>query len=257
MVEKFVTFQSRGKLIHGVMHLPENDGQHPCVVVCHGFTGDHIGANRMFVHFARKASAEGLAVLRFDFVGSGDSEGEFETDTHLTGWTQDLGAALDFICTLPGIKSSKVGLLGLSFGASTVVCSAEAQTKARVAALWSPVVRLSDTFRNTILGPHRWEMLLQGKTVKNFYNKGFSLAPAFLEDLAKYDVLRAAKRFRDVPVLIVHGTKDTVVPSEHATELFRELPGPKRIEFLEDDHVFTDRLAKAVSLTLEWFKGAL
>lgn len=211
----------------------------------------------MFVRFSREACSQGFAVLRFDFVGSGNSEGEFDRDTHLTGWTQDLSAALNFVSLQPRIDASKIGLLGLSFGASTVLCAPETGLKARAVVIWSGVVRLHETFRDTILGPDKWDLLLQGKSVKNFYNKGFALAPSFVQDLLKYDVLREATKLRHTPVLIVHGTKDTVVPTDHAKELFHKVPGPKRIEFIEDDHVFTDRLSQAITLTLDWFRSYL
>ncbi|HHV78073.1 MAG TPA: alpha/beta fold hydrolase [Firmicutes bacterium] len=256
-MEKAVQFESRGKRVHGVIHLPEGAGPYPCVIICHGFTGDHIGANRMFVRFSREACSQGLAVLRFDFVGSGDSEGDFDRDTHLTGWIQDLGAALNFVCRQPEIDATRIGLLGLSFGGSTVICAPETGLKGRAVVIWSGVVHLRDSFRDTILGGDKWDLLLQGKSIKNFYNKGFALAPSFVEDLLKYDVLREASRLRKTPILIIHGTKDAVVPSDHAKELFETLPGPKRIEFIGDDHVFTDRLSQATALTVDWFKSHL
>lgn len=209
----------------------------------------------MFVRFSREACSQGLAVFRFDFVGSGDSEGDFETDTHLTGWIQDLGAALSFVCQQSEIDATRIGLLGLSFGGSTVLCAPEASLKARAVVIWSGVVRLRDSFRDTILGADKWDLLLQGKNIKNFYNKGFALAPSFVEDLLKYDVLREASRLRHTPILIIHGTKDVVVPPDHARELFETVPGPKKIELIEDDHVFTDRLSQATTLTVDWFKS--
>ncbi|MDE1450540.1 alpha/beta hydrolase, partial [Bacillus licheniformis] len=49
----------------------------PVIIICHGFVGNRIGVNRLFVKAARRLAAEGYFVLRFDYAGCGESNGEY------------------------------------------------------------------------------------------------------------------------------------------------------------------------------------
>src|SRR5271155_5466123 len=51
------------------------------VILCHGFTGNKIESGRLFVQTARALQQAGISALRFDFMGSGDSSGEFNQMT--------------------------------------------------------------------------------------------------------------------------------------------------------------------------------
>jgi len=51
------------------------------VIFCHGFTGNKAESGRLFVQTARALQKAGINALRFDFMGSGDSSGEFHQMT--------------------------------------------------------------------------------------------------------------------------------------------------------------------------------
>lgn len=207
----------------------------------------------MIVRFARDACKSGFCVLRFDFVGSGDSEGEFAHETHLTGWLEDLNNALNFLAERPEVDPDRLGAVGLSFGGSTVLKSIGPGSQLKALALWSPVVHLEETFRQTILGEETWKRLQARKTVKNFYGTGFSLDPSFAADAAGYDLMAAARTI-SLPVLIIQGTDDVVVNPQHAAQLESALAGVKKLVYIEgDDHVFSNKLDEAIRLTIDWF----
>ena len=129
MKEKFVTFKSCGRNIHGMLHLPEKGKKVPCVVMCHGFTGTRVESHRMFVKTARKLCSEGFAVLRFDFGGSGDSEGDFGDATVLTE-IEDACNAIKFILKEKNVLRDKISLVGFSLGgcvAASIAYKPEAQ----------------------------------------------------------------------------------------------------------------------------------
>ena len=59
------------------------------------------------------------------------------------------------------------------------------------------------------------------------------------------------------PILILHGSADTVVPSTHAYKLYEAAPELKRLELLEGaDHAFSqpEHLEEVIDLSLDWFK---
>ena len=68
---------SRGQRLSAMLHLPvKNEPKRPIVMICHGFTGDKIGMNQMNVKLAVKLEDAGYASVRFDYLGSGDSDGD-------------------------------------------------------------------------------------------------------------------------------------------------------------------------------------
>ena len=249
---------SRGRIV-ALLHLPAGAARKcPAIVFCHGFTGNHIEANRIAVRLGRAAAAAGIALLRFDFVGSGDSDGDFATDTYLSGWMQDLADVLDFARSQERIDGGRVATLGLSFGGATVLCLGTAGGKVRAVGCWAPVVRLVETFRDTILGRDLWEKLLAGEDVRSFYGKGHSLAPAFCADLLKHDVPSAAAKIPPAPVWIAHGDADRVIPVSHARELKEALGQSARLDVYPGaDHVFTQHGEQLIEATLAWAQGAL
>jgi alpha/beta superfamily hydrolase len=105
------------------------------VILCHGFTG-HKGEHwRLFVQTARALQKAGLNALRFDFMGSGDSSGEFNQMSP----NSQIQDTLD-VLKWARRRYQKIALLGLSFGGGTVICAAH-QARPRPDALltWSSV----------------------------------------------------------------------------------------------------------------------
>jgi hypothetical protein len=98
-----------------VLHLPDGRGRAPAVLMCHGFTGHKAEAHRLFVHTARRLMQEGLVVLRFDFLGSGDSEGLFEEMT-IRGEVEDALNALAFLRGHGRVDAARVANAGLLAG---------------------------------------------------------------------------------------------------------------------------------------------
>ena len=117
-IEQSVEFlTSAGKTLRGVLHLPAAAPRDPApaVVLFHGFTGNRMESHWMFVKCSRALAQAGVASLRFDFYGSGESDGEFRQMT-LRGEIADGRAAVAFLRTQKGIDPKRVGLQGLSLG---------------------------------------------------------------------------------------------------------------------------------------------
>lgn len=52
----------------------------PLAVICHGFVGNRIGVDRIFVKAARELAADGYMVIRFDYAGCGESSGNYGSE---------------------------------------------------------------------------------------------------------------------------------------------------------------------------------
>ena len=78
MTERPIVFYNKGQQLNGILHSPVACAALcPAVVFFHGFTGTKVEPHRIFVKTARELAAIGFYALRFDFRGSGDSEGIF------------------------------------------------------------------------------------------------------------------------------------------------------------------------------------
>ncbi len=242
---------SRGKRLSVMIHSPDGAAAAPVVVLCHGFTGDKVGANQLMRNLAQTFEAAGFCAVRFDFAGSGDSEGTFAADTTVAGWQQDLRSVAAWVGkNLPG---RPVYLLGHSLGGLIVLTAGESGVAGRIAI--APVVHAVENFV-TILGSELWAKAVRGETIANFYGKGFTLDAGFTSDLQAggYDPLGAAKAFT-APLLIVHGTADAAVPFAGSEELYAACAAPKELAVLDAaDHVFIGRHHELGATIVNWLQ---
>jgi alpha-beta hydrolase superfamily lysophospholipase len=248
--------ESRGKRLSVMIHRAEGVEKAPVVVLCHGFTGDKVGVNQYILHLAKTIEAAGFTAVRFDFAGSGDSEGEFAEDTIVSGWNEDLRSVVSWISRQPEFKSLPIFLLGHSLGGCVILMYEDKETPIAGRIALAPVMYPVDNFRDTIIGPELWEKALLGKTISNFYNKGFSLNKDFVCDLLEhsYSPLEKAKDYT-APLLIIHGSGDIAVPLKGSQQLYEEYGGEKELLLLENaDHVFTGHTRELQSLIVTWLE---
>lgn len=257
-MEKPVVFKSQGQQIIGVLHMPERrKGKVPAVVFFHGFTGTKIEPHRIFVKMARALASAGIASLRFDFRGSGDSEGDFSKMT-ISGESKDAVEAFRFMRNQPGVDARRVGVLGLSMGGAVAALTLGRDPKIPVAALWSPVVDLADSKKRK-MRPGDREQLRQMGVIDH---GGNAVGRCFLEDLACHNPLKAITKTR-AAVLIVHGDNDETVPvaAAHTYEKALKKAGKAVAKHIVAgaDHTYNSLAweTQVIGLTLEWFRCVL
>jgi hypothetical protein len=228
-MELQVSFDSQGQAVFGVLHLPEK-AESPGIIMCHGFTGSKSEAHRLFVNAARDFCEHGIAVLRFDFRGSGDSAGEFREMT-VSGEIADAGAALDYLASRPEVEADGVGVLGLSLGGCVAACLAGRDGRVKSLVLWAAAAHPE--------GLHeRLKPEFGDREVLDF--SGWGLGRGFLNDLLEVHPLEDAAKYTG-PTLIVHGENDQAVPLSHAHDFEKALGGSKRVRVIAGaDHVFSN-----------------
>lgn len=227
-MEVQISFASQGETVFGVLHLPDKP-RSPGLLMCHGFTGHKAEAHRLFVNAARDLCEHGIAALRFDFHGSGDSAGEFR-DMTISGEIADAGAAMDYLVSRPEVDVDRVGVLGLSLGGCVAACLAGRDKRVKALVLWAATAH-----------PER----IQERLAPDFGSaevldfSGWGLGRGFVEDAPNVRPLADAARYRG-PALIVHGEKDQAVPLSDARDYEEALTGPKTVKVIAgSDHVFS------------------
>ncbi len=250
-------FANEGQRIAGTLHLRDDAGPHPGVVLCHGFTGMRLEAHFLFVKMSGALERAGFASLRFDFRGSGESEGEFRDMTVETE-VSDAVAAVDVFCAMPEIDEKRVGLIGLSLGGFVAACTTGLEARVKSTVLWSAVADLPGTMSRLLGGEAR--RLLEADGYMDI--GGHALGKGFLDRVDVLDPLELITKSSQ-PLLIVHGTADESVPPEHADRFESAARhGGRRVEkFIVEgaDHTYATLKDEqtVIERTVVWFKETL
>jgi len=239
--------------VWGVLHIPKRIPA-PGIVFCHGFTGTRVESHQLFVHAARHLCERGFAVLRFDFRGSGESEGLFQ-DMTISGEIEDLKTALSWFLRRKEVVKDKIWVNGLSLGGVVTVLTVARDPRVKAVSLWSTP---SDFTSFSQVEPGFHHRLLEQGYVD--LSSGYRIGKAFLMDLGKHRVTEAVSKIAPRPLLIVHGKKDDVVPLWHGERLYGAAGEPKEKFFVEGaDHTYKrwDWQWTVIRHTADWFEKNL
>lgn len=274
--EHAIQFEVQGQRIWGMLHLPlEVSEPVPAVLILHGFTGQRMEPHRLFVLFSRLLAQHGIASMRFDFRGSGESEGTFDEMTP-TREIEDVVAAYDFLRSRPEIDASSLGLLGLSMGGMVAALSvAQPSLEFKALSLWAPahpVVWLGPLPRETPV-EHVWAMYKTRANSPEALGLGYDVetdcvdfsgnpvSQGFFEDLLRLEPFQTVTRHNG-PALVVHGTADPSVPFQIGETYAEALESRGDTQFHAVGnglHTFETLAAQreAHAVTLEFFKTHL
>lgn len=225
----------------------------PLLVICHGFIGSKTGVNRLFVKAAREFANDGYRVLRFDYGGCGESEGDYGAGgfDRLLEETQHV---LDFAFGLDGVDPKQVFLLGHSLGGAVALLSAIRDPRVRKLIMWAPVGNpFQDIVR--IVGEKEYS---NSFVLPYIDHEGFALTNRFFRSLADYKPLEDVQNYTG-DVLLLHGTNDEVIPAKYsflyhsAFKLRRSGRSDKEIIF-GADHTFSsiDGVGQLIHHTRRW-----
>lgn len=215
---------SKGKTLSGIYYENNSD---TAVLVCHGL-GSHKG-HPMHVVLQEQIFAAGFSVLGIDLTGHGESEGEYN-DLTLTQTIDDILSAKKELLKL-GYKN--VGFVGHSFGGvGGIMVAPEANFKFMV--LISPPTHydISEMISSGIYV--LWELRLHNKESEN---KKAKIKIKFFRDYGSHDSYVAAEKIK-IPVLIIHGDDDKIVPLDKSKELHKRIKNSEMIIFKGCDHHF-------------------
>lgn len=233
-----------GKL-QAVIQKPELKSGEKCpmVILMHGFMDRKESA--VISQIANELQAHGIASIRFDFNGHGQSEGDFQKMT-VPNEIEDAHKVFDYVSQLPYVDADKIGVAGHSQG-GVVAAMLAGELKNRVAdvLLLAPAAVLrDDAIRGSTMGktydpqnpPEYVEMFNGRKLGRDYINTAFNL-PIY-ETAAGYQGKSC----------VLHGTGDRLVPYTYGERFALQWPGCELHILSNEDHGFTANMSEAVKL---------
>jgi alpha/beta superfamily hydrolase len=191
MRQSAVSFNAKGMKFEGIMALPDGEGPFPGVVMCHPHPL-HGGSmdNNVVVAVTFGLADAGIASLRFNFRGVGNSEG-----VHTEGEKEYEEAlmAMDFLGALPDVMDDRIGLGGYSFSTRVICIHKQLYKKPRAIALVAPSLEaITDSPLQTDKTPR---MIITGGRDRLVNSEGVDEQLARFDPPTDYHVIPGADHF--------------------------------------------------------------
>ncbi|MFN2329962.1 MAG: serine aminopeptidase domain-containing protein [Chromatocurvus sp.] len=264
-------FAANGYRVFAVMHYPKRDVPRGVFVFCHPFAEEKLWSHRVYVNFARELARRGFAALRLDYMGHGDSDGQF-FDSDVDSELADIRAAIAYArAEFTGIEVC--GLFGLRLGASLAAVVADQDPAINKLILWDPIIDgeryVSEMFRSNLAT----QMAAYGKIVEprellieklmrgeGFNIDGYDMSKAMYEGLQKLTLANVAHRFSG-DVLIVQIGKPGQPIKREMQALAESYAHPTTVTAVEEPfwreiRTFYSRAENLFSPSLEWLDKA-
>jgi exosortase A-associated hydrolase 1 len=274
--EEAVGFFCQGQSLLGVLHAPQSPSRKTGIVVVVGGPQYRVGSHRQFVSMSRGFAAAGFPVLRFDYRGMGDSDGEAPGFDNVG---DDIRAAIDALMRARS-ELSGVVLLGLCDAASASLIYGGSDERVTGMLLLNPWVRtpvgqakanLQHYYGKRLLQRSFWEKVLSGRgelraslrDLWSSWRRSRAIAaagalPSFVE--------RMARGFAEMqrPILVILSERDLTAREYEdlcrSSPAWAELVQRKNVETAPvpaADHTFSssDALRAAMALSLTWLNS--
>ena len=247
-MEKQIQFENHvGETLAGTLHRPEG-APVGAVIAGHCFTcSRHTGVLR---RICRRLADAGFLALRFDFSGNGQSHGRFEQST----WSKQIVEMESAIAWMQNRGPEWIGLAGHSLGAAIALLTAQRQGS--VSAVCRIAGRVSSARPMHFLTPlQQKRMAAAGRVEFTSRGRQLSLNRDFFEDAGRHDLTEASRSLR-IPMLVLHGDRDEIIPVSEAHLSKAANPDRVELEIISGaDHMLAspDHQDQAARMVTDWF----
>ena len=223
----------------------------PVVIMMHGFMGNKDGMMEKIA--SDKLASHGIATVKFDFNGHGESEGPFSGMT-VPNEIEDAKKVYEYVKSLP--FAGDIALTGHSQGG--VVASMTAgdfgAEKVKCVVLLAPAAVLrDDAIRGNTMGA-RYNPLDPPEFIPLFGD--LKLGGEYIRTAFSLPIYETAKKFTG-PACIIHGTGDQVVPYTYG-ERYHEIWPDSELHIIPTaDHGFSKHIQQTVDLMVDFLVKTL
>jgi pimeloyl-ACP methyl ester carboxylesterase len=273
--QQTVSFQNEGMNLVCTLVIPKTPYKPPIAITMNGFGEDRFyivvpstGGEYFYERVSRILAEQGIATLRIDYRGSGDSDGTYDMTT-LSTQISDALAAIDYVSLhLRRVVDWKnIGLLGFSQGGLVASVAASRDRRVDSLALWSAVASPPFNYESLFKreGLQSGLDLPDGGVVTISIYVGdvlygnFTLGKKFFTDIFSINPVAEIRDYQG-PMLYVAGLQDTIVwPQPNMGQSFlKNHDGFEKLVVLDTDHEFNtyigpDEFDKTIYWTAAWF----
>lgn len=256
-MQTYVEVQSRGLNLRGMLHIPENiNTKVPLVMIFHGFGGNKMGPHFIFVKLSKLLESMGIASIRFDFAGSGESDGNF-IDMTIENEFEDANNILNYVKALDFVDNEKIAIIGLSMGGAIAsMLAGERKSDIRTMCLWAPAGNMNEVILSeNYIGDKYEEFRKQGY----FDVEGLLLGTGFVDNIKDISIYEKAAKY-DKKSLIIHGDRDSVVLLSASEKYIEILGESSRLKIINGaNHTFDKKEweEQVIENTIEFLKQEL
>ncbi len=220
-----------GHTLSARLQLPPSGEPTVFVLLAHCFTCSK--DLQAIVNISRSLIRFNIGVLRFDFTGLGESEGDVGT---FTSNISDLEAAAGFLQA--EYKAPSI-LIGHSLGGAAVLMAAgNIDSVEAVVTIGAPA---DPEHVSHLIGDHLDEIKETGQALVKIGGRPFPISREFVDDLSNHAPSQVIKKLK-IPLLIMHSPQDTVVGIENARTIYDAAMHPKSFISLDGaDHLLTNK----------------
>ena len=248
MTENITIQGSKGKLA-AILQKPDNlksSEKIPIVMILHGFSGNKNDA--VAACTAEKLASKGLATIRFDFNGHGESEGDF-CEMTVPNEIEDAQKVLRYVQSLDFV--SEIYVSGHSQGGvvASMLAGIEGEKSIKKLVLLAPAAVLrDDTIRGCTFGV-QYDPINPPEKVH--LTNGLDLGKNYILTAFKLPIYETAQKYKG-KVCVIHGTGDRIVPYTYG-ERYKSIYDNCELHILEGlDHGFSQNLNNTAEIAVDF-----
>lgn len=228
-----IQVEHHGRTVHGDIFIPDKES-FPLVIFSHGYNG----YKDDFRDSANYLMDNGIASITFTFCGSGERDPSGFGTTNMTLLTEkeDLSAMMDYAGQVKGFNGSLYLLGGSQGGMVSAMAAEEREADIKGMVLLFPAFCIPDNWNNTNYPADRYPTPESVPESIDFW--GVKLGRDFVLTLRDLDIYANMADFQK-PVLILHGTNDTVVPISYSQRAAETYPNAELVTYKGEGHGFT------------------
>lgn len=249
--------------IVGIVSLPAVNGKLPVVLLLHGFASQKDEVGDMYKRLAAKLATEkGIASLRIDFRGWGDSAGDM-SDSTIQGQVADTQSAYEYLISQDKFDASRIAVVGFSLGGGiAIISAAENPSWYKSMVVWSSVGDFYADFLSSLGQDSFDKAATEGIVTIDLGWRSISLKDGFFKSLKSYNLEAEIGNYSGA-FLIISGDQD--FSASYADILLAKVASGRKDKLiiagadhiygvLSDDQTFANAV---IDQTAEWFAKTL
>lgn len=191
-----VSLPGYGVTLGGILFRPASTSKLlPAIIVLHGWARPGVPGAPRVEGTARRLAEQGYVALALSMRGWPPSSGWDDCGTEQP---DDVAKAADWLATLPGVDDDSIGVLGFSLGGQVALLSGARSGRIKAIVAYFPITDVQ-----------RWKDTTSNAGIRNFYvplvcGIGYGNSPVHVVEQIH------------APVLLIHGDRDTEVPTEQS-----------------------------------------